>query len=74
MKGAAGAKRELQYIYDLMEQRDLHVVGLYLPREFLSLPDSISKCTSQAELTCWAAQHGFHPVEIPPAELAAMQA
>jgi hypothetical protein len=58
LKGKGGT-RDLRRLYALMERHRVHVVALWIPREYNRKPDAVSKCASLADFNAWAAARGW---------------
>ena len=58
LRGKGGMK-DLRSLYALMERHHVHVVALWIPREFNRAPDAISKCCTQEAFQQWAAAKGW---------------
>ena len=61
-----GGMGDLERVFELMERYNIHVVALWIPREFNQLPDAISKCASHGALEEWARANGMTPTVCPP--------
>lgn len=59
MNGDLGAQPDIDRIYAVMQKHGLHIVALFTPREFLTIPDGATKCPTPAELHSWAAGKGL---------------
>jgi hypothetical protein len=58
LKGKGGM-RDLRELYSLMETHRLHVVALWIPREFNQAPDAVSKCATLEEFQELARTSGW---------------
>ena len=61
LKGKGGM-RDVRALYHLLERHGLHLVALWIPREFNQAPDEVSKCASLREFEALALAHDWDPV------------
>ena len=59
-----GGTRDLRRLYALMERYRVHVVALWIPREFNRAPDAVSKCRTQDAFQKWAAAKGWAQADV----------
>ena len=58
-----GGRRDLIRLYSLMERHRVHLVALWIPREFNRAADAVSKCTTTAAFGAWVAAKGWRPAD-----------